>query len=167
MTGVVLDYALPTTPSSAWLMCYGQALTTSMPLAANLRNKLIAAGSPYGVDGSSNPLLPDGRGRVFAGKDNMGGTVAGRLTTAGAAVDGLTLGAAGGQQTQTLTVAQIPSHTHRVQLDATPGGNPTNIAAGAAAAAAPLYPNLMEAIGGGQAHPNVQPTMVMNKIIKL
>jgi microcystin-dependent protein len=148
-------------------MCYGQALTTSMPLAANLRKKLIAAGNPFGVDGSSNPLVPDGRGRVFAGKDNMGGTAAGRLTSAAGGVDGLTLGSAAGVQTHTLTVAQIPSHTHRVHLDSTQGSNPTNTAAGGSATAAPQYPNPIEAIGGDQPHPNVQPTMVMNKIIKL
>lgn len=45
--------------------------------------------------------LPDYRGRVAAGKDNMGGTSANRLTSAGGGVDGDVMGAAGGSETHT------------------------------------------------------------------
>lgn len=103
MTGVVLDYALSTPPSAAWMMCYGQALTSGTPATARLRAKLLADGSPYGVDGGGNPLVPDARGRGTAGKDNMGGVAANRLTTAGGGINGAALGAAGGSQTHTLT----------------------------------------------------------------
>lgn len=114
MTGVVLDYALSAPPSAAWLMCYGQALTAGDASAARLRAKLLADGSPYGVDGSGNPLVPDGRGRVFAGKDDMGGAAASRLTTAGAGINGAQLGATGGAQTHALTTAQLAAHNHGV-----------------------------------------------------
>src|SRR3546814_14443861 len=53
--------------------------------------------------------LPDLRGRVGAGKDDMGGTAAGRLSDI---VDGETLGASGGAEMHTLTTAQMPAHTH-------------------------------------------------------
>jgi microcystin-dependent protein len=114
MTGVVLDYALSTPPSSAWLMCYGQALTAGDPLTARLRQKLIDDSFPWGQDGSGNPRVPDARGRVFAGKDDMGGTAANRLTTAGAGINGTQLGAVGGAQTHTLTTAQLAAHNHGV-----------------------------------------------------
>nr|WP_281381282.1 tail fiber protein [Microvirga lupini] len=114
MTGVVLDYALPTPPSSAWAMCYGQALVAGVPETAALRKKLIDAGFPHGKNGNNDPLVPDGRGRVFAGWDSMGGTAAGRLTTAGGGVNGAALGAVGGAQAHTLTAAQMPQHNHAV-----------------------------------------------------
>lgn len=110
MTGVVMDYALKAAPSG-WLMCYGQALPADTP-HTNLRAALIADGFPYGRDGSGNPLLPDARGRVAAGKDDMGGAAAGRVTTGGSGINGAQLGATGGAETHTLTTAQMPSHAH-------------------------------------------------------
>ncbi|WP_425909049.1 hypothetical protein [Nitrobacter sp. TKz-YC02] len=55
--------------------------------------------------------LPDFRGRVVAGMDDMGNTAAGRLTSAGA-VTGTTLGYGGGSQFHTMTTGQMPQHAH-------------------------------------------------------
>lgn len=168
MTGVVLDYALSSPPSEKWLMCYGQALLSTDTAAARLRAKLLADGSPYGVDGSGNPRVPDARGRVLAGKDNMGGTAAGRLTNSGTGnpgINGSTLGAAGGGDRHTLTTAQMPEHKHAVSNAASnaAGGS---FATPASVATNGLQPDTANA-GSGQAHPNVQPTLVLNKIIRL
>jgi hypothetical protein len=51
------------------------------------------------------------RGRVPAGKDDMGGSAASRITNAGSSIVGTTLGAAGGAQSTTLTAGQIPTIT--------------------------------------------------------
>jgi microcystin-dependent protein len=46
---------------------------------------------------------------VLAGVDNMGGSAANRLTTGGSGIAGTTLGATGGAETETLTLAQLPT----------------------------------------------------------
>jgi microcystin-dependent protein len=148
-TGVVLDWALPTAPSG-WAFCDGSALTTETP-----------GGLPFGVDGS-DPLLPDLRGRVGVGRDDMGGSAAGRLTTGGSGVSGTTLGAAGGAETVTLTTAQIPSHRHTV------GTTPISAARDSAGTpGATQGGDNTGYLGGGESHNNVPPALVLNKIIKL
>jgi hypothetical protein len=107
--------------------------------------------------------LPDARGRIVAGKDNMGGSTASRITNAGAGIVGTTLGVAGGSQTHTLTEAQLASHTHSVGSGAAIGGD---IATGGGTA---VYSGAQTsgAAGSGNAHNNTQPTLILNKIIKL
>mgnify|MGYP001428693723 FL=1 len=61
-------------------------------------------------------ITTDLRGRVAAGKDNMGGTAAGRVTSAGSGVDGATLGAVGGVQITPLDVGHLPVHSHTGSL---------------------------------------------------
>ena len=105
-TGVVWDYSLPTLPASGWRWANGSALTAADTAAATLRAALIAASNPYGVSGS-DPLLPDYRGRVGVGLDNMGGASdAGRLSSAN------TLGLGGGAETVTIAITNLPAHGH-------------------------------------------------------
>lgn len=109
---LMLPYAGATAPSG-WLMCAGQNVSRTTYAAL-----YIAIGTTYGVgDGSTTFGLPDLRGRVLAGKDNMGGAAAGRLTSAGGGVDGATLGAAGGGQSITLGAANLPAHAHNVNIN--------------------------------------------------
>lgn len=119
--------------------------------------------------------VPDKRGRVSAGKDDMGGTAAGRLNIA---VDGLTDGAAGGSQVHTLASSEMPSHTHtdsghthsvvpaQTGISGTFGGGfgETFSAGGASTGSASAN---IQNTGGGGSHNNVQPTIVCNYIIKL
>ena len=200
LTGVVLDYALKTPPGSGWLLCYGQVLLPDVPIAARLRKKLIDDGMPYGADANGNPFIPDSRGRTTAGRDNMGGTAAGRLAGSPAS----TLGGVLGSQTHALTTAEMPSHSHTVYdpghshgvYDPTHGHNvasqsgtngptnnpdfyptglssndygykdtkfnPTNISIYGAGTGISI-----QATGSGTAHDITQPTLIMNKIIKL
>ena len=73
----------------------------------------LEIGTTHGVgDGSTTFNVPDSRGRVDAGKDDMGGSSANRLTGLSGGVDGDILGATGGAETHTLTTAQIEAHVH-------------------------------------------------------
>jgi microcystin-dependent protein len=102
--GTIVSYAFSTAPTG-WLLCAGQPV--SRTTYANLHTLMANDGYPYGNgDGSTTFNVPDLRGRVIAGLDNMGGTDAGRLSWAN------TLGTTGGAQTHTLTTAEMPSHTH-------------------------------------------------------
>lgn len=56
--------------------------------------------------------LPDYRGRVPAGKDNMGGSTASRLTAAGSGIDGTVMGNSGGAETHALSTAELATHGH-------------------------------------------------------
>lgn len=115
--GSMMAYGGATAPNG-WLLCYGQAV--SRTTYALLFAKISTA---YGVgDGSSTFNLPDKRGRVSIGKDDMGGAAANRITAAVCGLDGTVLGGAGGgQQAQadTLTATSSlvltlsdPGHTH-------------------------------------------------------
>lgn len=53
--------------------------------------------------------LPDGRGRVLAGLDDMGNSAAGRLTSTYFGTSAIVLGAVGGAESRALTLAQLPT----------------------------------------------------------
>jgi microcystin-dependent protein len=155
--GTVVPYAGASAPTG-WLLCDGSAV--SRTTYANLFDII---GTTYGTgDGSTTFNIPDLRGRVVAGKDNMGGTSANRLTGIGGSVDGDTLGAAGGEESHTLNQSEMPAHQHAVAPNAGAGsGFFVGVGSGGGASG-----NLTTAAGGGGAHNNVQPTAILNYIIK-
>lgn len=145
-TGVVLPFAGSTAPAG-WVFCFGQAVSRT-----TFADLFAALGTAYGTgDGSTTFNLPDLRGRIPGGKDNMGGSAANRLTTGGSGVNGANLGAVGGAETHTLTNAQLPSQAI--------GTGGSTISRGSTVAD-------LQLIGNGQAHNNTQPTIVLNYIIK-
>lgn len=120
--------------------------------------------NPYGTPAAStiNFLLPDLRGRAVVGKDDMGGVAANRMTSTGSGIYGSAQGSVGGNQTHTLTTAQIPAHTHDLSANINGGGQPEYVYA-ASGAVAPVQSG---STGGGAAHNNTQPSAIVNFIIK-
>lgn len=160
-TGVVLPFAGSAAPTG-WLLCYGQAV--SRTTYADLYTAIGTAHGPG--DGSTTFNLPDLRGRVGAGKDDMGGTAASRLTSGGSGVAGTTLGASGGAETHTLTTPQIPSHTHGLSQAMPAITNAAGSINRASSNTASQASGTSDSTGGGGAHNNTQPTLVLNYIIK-
>lgn len=189
--GTILDYAGSTAPEG-YLLCYGQAVSRS---TYSTLFTAIGTTYGVG-DGSSTFNLPDLRGRAVFGKDNMGGSAASRITDAVSSVDGTTLGDTGGAQSHTLTTAQLPAHYHDVYLNDpghshggdtnsstyTAGSGGATVAVGGAAIPSNTTGiTVRSASGGGgtanrthtsgstmdgDAHPILNPAIILNKIIK-
>jgi microcystin-dependent protein len=161
--GVVNPFAGSTAPSG-WLLCAGQAVSRT-----EYSSLFATISTTYGTgDGSTTFNVPDMRGRVAAGKDDMGGTAASRLTSTVLTASN-TLGATGGTQTHTLTSAQsgVPAHTHTFAIGnvSTFTGIVGSSGHGGTVRDTGTTDN-NTAANASQAHLNTQPTIVLNYIIK-
>lgn len=156
-SGLVSPFAGTAAPTG-WLLCDGAAVGRTTYAAL-----FSAIGTTYGAgDGSITFNLPDLRGRAVAGRDNMGGTAANRLTAGSASgLNGSTLGAAGGSQQHQLTVAELASHNHSVVRSHTASSS-----SGAYEISDGGLTVNTGFTGGDQPHNNVQPSLILNYIIK-
>jgi microcystin-dependent protein len=164
VAGMVMPYAGSSAPSG-WLLAYGQDVSRT-----TYSDLFSAIGTTYGSgDGSTTFTLPDLRGRTVAGQDDMGGTSADRLTDQTGGLNGDTLGATGGSETHTLTEAQLPAHSHslgtngRVQVG---NDNGTAYSGKWVSGSGSTITYSTEDTGSDTAHNNVQPTIILNYIIK-
>lgn len=163
VSGMLMPYAGASAPSG-WLLCYGQAISRT-----TYADLFTAIGTVYGVgDGSSTFNVPDLRGRVVAGQDDMGGSSANRLTNQTGGLNGDTLGDTGGSETHTLTEAQLPAHSHGNVVTNVGSTSSTNTGDGINRIRLTGITQSKSATstGSGDAHNNVQPTIILNYIIK-
>ena len=143
-----------------WAFCNGQLL----PIAQNTA-LFSLIGTIYGGDGRTTTALPNLRGRAPMHPGRGPGLTA------------RTIGQRGGTETETLTLAQIPNHTHQAKgsgpansNEPTNGGHATNPMVRQYHAPENLVDMAGASLGntgGGQAHNNLQPYLVINFIIAL
>ncbi len=140
---------------AGWMFCEGQLL----PISEN-ETLFQLIGTTYGGDGQSTFALPDLRGRIPLHQGN-----------------GFILAETGGAEEITLTVNQIPAHSHPLLGSTDPATSrvPLNSVLGRAAADAyaseftsqMLSPQSMSPTGGSQPHTNFQPYLCIDFIISL
>jgi microcystin-dependent protein len=194
--GTVLVTARSSAPTG-YLLCDGASISRS-----TYSDLFSAIGTTYGSVDSNTFNVPDLRGRVVAGKDDMGGSAAGVITSSQSnsddAITGATLGDTGGDEVQDLQETHLPAHTHSVnsvtvvgQGVSSAGGAIINIAglsyfAGSGSnnvtqvsTTGATYTNgnngqvtsanhtaSLANTGSGTAVNNMQPTMILNYMIK-
>jgi microcystin-dependent protein len=114
--GMVLPYGGDTAPTG-WLLCYGQAVsrTTYADLFAIIGVKFGAG------DGTNTFNVPDLRGRMIIGPDNMGGGAASRVAAAvspgdNGGVEEIDLSHVHTTGDHALTESELPVHTHPTYL---------------------------------------------------
>ena len=144
---------------AGWMFCEGQLL----PISEN-ETLFNLIGTTYGGDGQSTFALPDLRGRIPVHQGN-----------------GFILAETGGAEEITLTVQQIPAHSHSL-LGVANGASTSipsqNVLPGIAQAAtitpygtdapmASLHPSSISSVGSSQPHTNFQPYLCISFIISL
>ena len=141
---------------AGWMFCEGQLL----PISEN-ETLFNLIGTTYGGDGQSTFALPDLRGRIPLHFGN-----------------GFTLAVTGGVETITLTVSQIPAHSHAL-LATTSIATQQNVSPNVMAQASlfnpyinvnpntPMAPQAAGSTGGSQPHNNFQPYLCVDFIISL
>ena len=141
-------------PPKGWALCNGQLLPINQNQAL-----FSLLGTTYGGDGRTNFGLPDLQGRAPMSFGS-----------------GHTLGELGGEQAHTLSISEIPTHTHTFNGTTNNGDQATvqNNLFGTfaqlyngAANLTSLQPATLASVGGSQAHQNLQPYLVLTFCIAL
>lgn len=168
-TGEVVPFAGPTAPAGA-LFCYGQAVSRT-----SYAGLFAVISTTYGAgDGSTTFNLPDLRGRVAAGKDDMGGSAAGNLSgggVLGAALGGQT-NAAGlsGTASGSITVTSSGMDAENLQTTFNTGAGATNTVAAAGHVHGNVQssgPATLSVTGNTASFSVVQPTRILNYLIHI
>jgi len=137
-----------------WAMCNGQILPINQNQAL-----FSLLGTTFGGDGRANFALPDQRGRTPI---HVGGSH--------------TLGERAGEQAHTLSIGELPTHSHSLQATNTNAAtnDPTDAVLANSTATyhastnlTPLNPGSVTNSGGSQAHPNMQPFLALTFCIAL
>ena len=157
-TGAIIPYGASTVPSSEYYLCDGTAYSRTATSSASL---YAVIGTLYGAgNGSTTFNVPDLRGKFLAGFD--AGTSVLTSVTVGM-IEGNVMGNSGGTQAVTLSVAQIPAHTHTTPYGTAGSGGGTYMAD---TDPSQVGTNNTGSTGGDGAHSNIPPTLAINFIIK-
>ena len=151
--GALTMWPTDTAPDE-WLLCDGSDV--SQTTYADL---FAVIGTTFGAPGGGNFTLPDLRGRVVIGQDDMGGTSANRVTDANAD----SIAGTGGSEDHTLTEAELPAHDHPISLR--DGSGPTGSDVKISNASGGSGTGTTQNAGSGDAHNNLQPWIALNFII--
>lgn len=140
--GMIAPYAGKTAPAG-WLLCDGRAVSRTAYAAL-----FAVIGTTYGAgNGSTTFTLPDLRGNVPAG-----------------VTSGHVLASREGERTHTLTVNEMPAHTHSQTFYHYVQGNPGGLNSSNTGVKHETMATTQT--GGGQPHNNMQPTIYLHYIIK-
>lgn len=146
--GSIIPFGGTEAPTN-WLICDGSMLNReAYPELFN------AIGTSFGTDGPGNFYIPDLRGRVIVGQDESDADFG--------------IGSTGGEKTHTLTVDEMPRHSHRLNtiFPFEAGGGKTGLPNSNASSFYSDDYQTCQSTGGSQAHNNLQPYTVTNYIIK-
>jgi microcystin-dependent protein len=126
--------------------------------------------APWGRgDGITTFNIPDFRGRVLVGVENIGGTAAGLITSSSTdGANAVSLSGVGGAQTHTLVTSEMPAHTHTQNgtNDGSDSGVVHLLTGFDFNVATETNWGQTDSTGGGGAHSNTQPWITVNYIIK-
>jgi len=146
--GILAPYTAASAPTG-WLLCDGSAVSRT-----TYADLFAITSTNFGVgDGSTTFNLPDLKGKTIVGF-NSGET------------EFDTLGETGGAKTHTLTIPEMPAHTHMENLYSTGSGLTAAQIAGGVPSATPADYQVTDSTGGGGAHNNLQPYITLYYIIK-
>jgi microcystin-dependent protein len=143
-----------------WAFCDGQLLAVSQNDAL-----FSLLGTIYGGDGRTTFGLPDLRGRIPIHAGHGPGLSERRL------------GSKAGAEKVTLTVNQLPSHTHRLQATQSTADNRQPVGLAPATSTGQVYSEIFDPqqmssesigkVGGSRSHTNLMPFLCIHFIIAL
>src|SRR5688572_12825382 len=160
--GEIRIFSFPFAPKG-WALCNGQTL----PINQNQALFSCIGGTLWGGNGQTTFALPNLQGKVpiHVGAGHALGPPPPNTIAAG-------------EVAHTLTVAELPAHTHVAQGSSAAGNSPVptnNLLAkvegvdvySPVATTVAMAPSMVSNAGGGQAHPNMQPYLALNFCIAL
>lgn len=190
--GFVMETYTLTPPNAFWMLLYGQTIGSAASAAqlkgdaykniylhfwANVPQSVAIVTGGRGTtalaDWNANkPMaVPDERGKVTVGLDNMGGTPAGRITAASVnGANAIIMGGSGGSETQVIGLTHLPPHPHEINVPlrafATTSGTGSQMLVETSSNFAELTTKSTPGANSTPL-PNTQPWSAKNKMVKI